>query len=139
MFHQPDLFPEPPAIRERLGTADLLERITVASRRPKYAFFVLQLIAEAAGEGGSAGPFIWTAGRRLPVRDWLCDALVPTAQRDARRRANVERVRADLVESGRLPDDPQAAAELIDQTLRDRVRRSGRCNVSRAVSDLVRA
>lgn len=38
-----------------------------------------------------------------------------------------------------LPREPEAAARLIEEEVRSRVRRSGRCNVSRAVSDLVRA
>lgn len=139
MFYQPDLFDKPTAQVETLDTAALLARITQISRRPKYAFFVLQLIADAAGADGSAGPYVRTADRRVPVRDWLCDALIPTAQRDARRRANVERVRVELVETKALPEDPAAAALLIDERLREKVRRSGRCNVSRAVSDLVRA
>ena len=36
-------------------------------------------------------------------------------------------------------DDAEQAARAIDNEVRERVRRSGRCNVSRAVSDLVRA
>ena len=39
---------------------------------------------------------------------------------------------------GELPDDA-AAERVIDDAVRDRVRRSGRTHVSRAVSELVRA
>ena len=38
-----------------------------------------------------------------------------------------------------LPGDPDAASRLVEQVVLERVRRSGRCNVSRAVSELVRA
>jgi hypothetical protein len=73
------------------------------------------------------------------VRDWLSDALIPMAQRDARRRAVVEQVRADLARKGALPVDPAQAEQAVASELRDRLRHSGRTNVSRAVSDLVRA
>lgn len=139
MFYQHDLFEPVPSPEVRLTTAAVLARITQTSRRPKYAFFVLQLIADAAGEGGSAGPYVKIGGDRVPVRDWLCDALIPTAQRDARRKANVERVREELACKQQLPVDPKEAEDVIDRALREKVRRSGRCNVSRAVSDLVRA
>ncbi|MEG3166526.1 hypothetical protein U1701_18320 [Sphingomonas sp. PB2P19] len=139
MFYQPDLFESAQRPEERLTTAAVLERITQISRRPKYAFFVLQLIADAAGEGESAGPYVGTGNRRVPVRDWLCDALIPTAQRDARRRANVQQIREELARQHQLPSDPDEAQQVIDEALREKVRRSGRCNVSRAVSDLVRA
>src|SRR3954464_1174155 len=114
MFYQPDLFEETDKKSERLTTAAVLERITKISRRPKYAFFVLQLIAEAAGECGSAGPYVKAGNQRVPVRDWLCDALIPTAQRDARRRANVERVREELERKQQLPRDPREAERAID-------------------------
>lgn len=148
MFHQPDLFvitppvaapaPAPPA-RPPIPLPDLIERITIASARPRYTFMVLNLIARAAGRGGSAGPYVLNAGERVPIRDWLCDALVPVARRDARRLAIVAEVRETLHARGALPADPAEAASLIEAEVRERVRRSGRCNVSRAVSDLVRA
>lgn len=117
----------------------MIERIAVHSTRPRYAFMVLNLIARAAGGGDSAGPYVQDGAGRQPIRDWLCEALVPMAHRDARRRAIVAAVREELVALGRLPDDAAAAARMIDEGVRARVRQSGRCNVSRAVSDLVRA
>ena len=75
----------------------------------------------------------------IPVRDWLSDALLPMAQRDARRRAIVEEVRRDLERKGMLPPDREAADRIVSDEVRERLLHSGRTNVSRAVSDLVRA
>src|SRR3546814_17447598 len=59
--------------------------------------------------------------------------------RDPRRKALADRVKSELVSDGRLPADAVAAKTIIDDELRQRVRTAGRANVSRAVSDLVRA
>lgn len=144
MFHQPDLFDAVDATRDGLDPSlnlpALIERIANVSLRPRYAFMVLNLIAKAAGNNsGSAGPYVYHDARRIPLRDWLCDSLVPMAKRDARRLAIVDEVRASLAARRELPDDMGEATQLIEEEVRARVRRSGRCNVSRAVSDLVRA
>jgi len=139
MFHQPDLFESAQEADGGLDMPALIERIAEVSTRPRYAFMVLNLIAKAADAGGSAGPYVRDADRRIPLRDWLADALVPMAQRDARRRATLEAVRKRLADEGRLPGDPAQASAAIHAELRQRVRHAGRCNVSRAVSDLVRA
>mgnify|MGYP000328878613 CR=1 FL=1 len=145
MFHQADLFEAPdteqaPAA-ESLNLPELIERIADVSPRPRYAFMVLNLIAKVAdGDSGSAGPYVIDErSRRVALRDWLSDSLVPIAKRDARRLLITEEVRASLAEQNALPDDDREAARLIDDQVRMRVRQSGRCNVSRAVSDLVRA
>ncbi|NKJ44092.1 hypothetical protein FHW94_003592 [Novosphingobium sp. SG720] len=117
----------------------VLEKLAQVSARPRYTFMVLNLIARAAGASDSAGPYVREGGQAIPVRDWLSDALMPMAQRDARRRAVVEQVRAELVARGALPNDPALAEQAIATELRERLRHSGRTNVSRAVSDLVRA
>ncbi|MBB3374229.1 MULTISPECIES: hypothetical protein [unclassified Novosphingobium] len=117
----------------------VLEKLAEVSTRPRYTFMVLNLIARAAGTSDSAGPYVREGGQAIPVRDWLSDALIPMAQRDARRRAVVEEVRAQLARKGTLPADPAQAEQAIATELRDRLRHSGRTNVSRAVSDLVRA
>jgi hypothetical protein len=65
--------------------------------------------------------------------------MVPLAQRDARRRATFAQVRAEMEGQGLLPGDPEIAEQLIATEVRGRARRSGRTNISRAVSDLVRA
>lgn len=99
---------------------------------------VLNRIAKAAGSNsGSAGPYVVENDRRISLRDWLGDALMPMAKRDPRRLRIVEEVKASLVEQNVLPQDRSEADRMIDSEVRERVRRSGRCNVSRAVSDLV--
>ena len=117
----------------------LIERLATVSSRPRYAFMVLNLIATAAGQGGKAGPYVVENGQSLRLRDWLCDALSPMANRDPKRLALTEQVRVEIAGQGALPDDHDAATRMIGDAVRDRVRASGRCNVSRAVSELVRA
>lgn len=48
----------------------------------------------------------------------------------------MEAVRAELAEA--LPIDLAEADRILEKKVRERMRRSGRCNVSRAVSDLCR-
>lgn len=139
MFHQPDLFEHIRAVPPALDLPALIERIAMVSRRPRYAFMVLNLIAKATGRGDSVGPYVHEGDRRIPVRDWLSDALIPLAHRDGRRRAVVDEVRSDLAARNMLPDNPAEAEQVLEQELRARLLRSGRCNISRAVSDLVRA
>lgn len=144
MFQQADLFePSPQPSLQLVDTFDLqglIARIADVSARPRYAFMVLNLIAKAAGRNsGSAGPYVVERGERIALRDWLCDALVPMANRDARRLVIVAEVRSELIRQKRLPEDDAEAERVIGDEVRVRVRQSGRCNVSRAVSDLVRA
>lgn len=122
-----------------LDMPGLLKVLAHSSTRPRYAFMVLNLIAKAAGSNGSAGPLIMNGGKQVTVRDWLCDALTPMGHRDPRRQALQERVRGELEGEGNLPADPAEAERAIDCEVRARVRVSGKTNVSRAVSDLVRA
>lgn len=117
----------------------LLVLLASASTRPRYAFMALSLIAEVANAEGKAGPFIRRNGKQFTLRDWLCDGLAPMGGRDPRRAALAERVRDDLTLEGRLPTDPHAAALAVDEELRERVRTSGKTNLSRAVSELVAA
>lgn len=147
---QAELFPSPERARPRArspepraaapdGMPAVIERLAAVSSRPRYAFMVLNLIARAAGQGGRAGPYVVEQGRAVRLRDWLCDALSPMAGRDPKRLALTGQVRAELEGQGALPGDPQAAARVVNEAVRARVRASGRCNVSRAVSELVRA
>ena len=128
-----------PASHGMAGTPALLDVLARVSTRPRYAFMLLGLIAEIADCQGHAGPFVLVEGRAQTLRDWLCDALAPMAGRDPKRAALAERVRADLARERRLPADPVAAARLVEEELRDRIRTSGKTNLSRAVSELVRA
>ena len=139
MFQQPDLF-EPRETAPTLGSLpDLIDRISQVSKRPRYAFMVLNLIYKAVGQGDSIGPYVRYDGALLPVRDWLCEALIPLAQKDGRRRTLIDAVRADLVTKGQLPGDPVAAEARIAEEIKARIVRSGRTSISRAASDLVRA
>ena len=139
MFHQPDLFDPQRSDAALLDLPALIERIALVSKRPRYAFLVLTLIAKAAGARDSVGPYVREGSQNVPVRDWLSEALIPLAHRDGRRRAVVEQVRAALLAADQLPGDEEEAQRLVDRALRARLLRSGRCNISRAVSDLVRA
>jgi len=117
----------------------ILERVATVSARPRYTMLVLDLIARLAGERGKAGPWIQEGEALVPVREWLCDALAPMAARNPKRIALTEQVRTALAAVGRLPDDPDKAAELVDFEVRERVRASGMTAVSRAVTELVNA
>src|SRR3546814_6924860 len=74
------------------------------SKRPRYALLVLKLIAQEAGSHDSVGPYVGSGKGRVPVRDWLCQALAPRAQRDCRRRAMIDAVRADLISRAGMVD-----------------------------------
>ena len=124
---------------EDLDLPAVLERIADLSARPRYTFMVLNLIARAAGQTDSAGPYIRDGGQSVPIRDWLSNALLPMAQRDARRLAVVAQVRAYLEGCDMLPSDADLAQQAVADEVRSRLLHSGRTNVSRAVSDLVRA
>lgn len=124
---------------DELNMPQLLERLSEESSRPRYAFMVLNLIAQVSDQHGAAGPFIRTGNEAVPVRDWLCDALTPMGRRDPRRLELVSEVREELARRALLPDDPLEADRFINDHVRDRVRSSGKTNVSRAVSELVRA
>jgi len=121
------------------GRFALLDRIARASSRPRYAFALISLIAEAADGEGRAGPFVSRDGHAGLLRDWLCDGLAPLSGRAARRRALAEQVGADLAAAGLLPANPAEARAAIDEAVRERVRASAKTNLSRAVSELVRA
>lgn len=119
-----------------IDMSEILTKVAKVSRRPRYTLMVLNLLSEAAGNSGEAGPFVSIRGTRMTVREWLADALTTMADRDHRRRALEQRVREEL--AGTLPDDEDAAQAAVDEEVRARARASGQSNVSRAVSDLVR-
>ena len=115
----------------------MVERISLVSKRPRYALLVLNLIAKAAGANDSLGPYVPVDRDMVPVRDWLCQALAPLANRDCRRLAMVETVRAGMALGA--PADTSDAERRVEEEVQARIMRSGRTNISRAVSDLVRA
>lgn len=100
---------------------------------------LLNLIAQVAGPDGSAGPWIRRDNELVSLRDWLCDALTPMAQRSARNAALADRVHKDLVREGVLPRDAQDAQRAVAEEMRARIRTAGKSNLSRAVSELVNA
>jgi hypothetical protein len=90
MFHQADLFEHIknaalPVAAPTVALPDLVERVSQVSKRPRYVLLILNLIAKAAGENGSLGPYVRNETDQVPVRDWLCRALAPLANRDCRR------------------------------------------------------
>jgi len=146
-MYQPDLFAmqktaEPLPVERREAVCDvpsLINRLTEVSARPRYGFMVLSLIARVAGEGGEAGPYVREGERNVPIRDWLSEALMPIAQRDARRRAMAGKVREELRRRRALPADEAGAERAVEAEIQARIRQSGVCNVSRVVSELVNA
>lgn len=146
---QPDLFPvEAPCDRAPdiqappASPADLpaiLARLAATCERPRYSFMVLNLIVQASAPGGHAGPYVERGAERLPVRDWLSAALSPVERRQHRRAAMLARATSDLADAGRLPAEPAAREAAIAEEVQRRVLHSRRTNISRAVSELVRA
>lgn len=135
MFHAP--LPS-----SRSGGSDvslLLDQLSHCCSRPRYAFMLLTLIADVARADGSAGPLVRVGDGLVPLRDWLCDALTPMGHRDPRRIALVERVRDELRKAARLTGDAAADDRLVQDEVRTRVRASGKTNLSRAASELVKA
>jgi hypothetical protein len=107
-----------------LDVTAILSRLFKHSTRPRYAFMVVNLISEAAGSSGSVGPEIARQGVPVAVREWLSDALAPLAERNQRRRKLAARAADDFADE--LPSDPAAAVRVVDEEIRDRVRRSGK-------------
>ena len=143
---QPDLFvmqsgakPLADATSGTAVSAPIMDRLNAVTKRPRFGYLVLELIARAAGPRGSAGPVVREGQEAVPIREWLSEALMPAEERQARQAALTETVRAELEFAGKLPAEDASAARLIDAETRKRVRAAGLCNVSRVVSDLVRA
>ena len=75
----------------------------------------------------------------MPVRDWLCQALAPLAKRDCRRIAMIEAVRGEVLGKAQHGAEPAELERECEAQIKERIIRSGRTSVSRAVSDLVKA
>ena len=141
---QPDREPYSAKGSKGAGTAganlaELLDRLAQVSTRPRYAYMLLTLVAQAARPDGSAGPMVRSGSGQALLRDFLCDALTPMGRRDPRRLALAERVREELARSGTLPQARGDADKAVEDEVRERVRGSGKTNLSRAVSELVAA
>lgn len=55
--------------RPQLDMPSLLEMLARSSSRPRYAFMVLNLIAQVSRSDGSAGPLVAKGGGLIPLRD----------------------------------------------------------------------
>lgn len=99
---------------------------------------ILNLLAEQAGPGGKAGPFIVDDDQeRLPLREWVGKRLSRISGRDQRRKQLEARIREELKDQ--LPNDLFEAQRIVDQTVDERVRAAGADNFSRVVSELEKA
>ena len=119
------------------GIGGIYAQLALCSARPRYAILVLQLVAEAADRQGRAGPFVREQSGPILLRDWLCTQLMPLSERDGRRKALRERVSRNL--AGQLSGDPKRDEAMIAAAVEEQVLTVGRANVSRAISDLVKA
>lgn len=120
-----------------LTVGQIVSTLAQVSRRPRYAFMVLNLISEAAGPDGKAGPYVEVKGQQIPLRDWLSDCLAPLSH-DERRQADLRRrLMAEMKKE--LPRNHAEAERLVERALQARIRSSGKTNISHAVSDLVKA
>ena len=118
------------------GIGSIFSALAAASARPRYAFLVLQLVAEVANAQGKAGPFVDRGHGPMGLRDWLCTQLLPMSERNARRAALRARVIASLTD--RLTGDACRDEMIIADAVDEHVLAVGRANVSRAISDLVK-
>ncbi len=100
---------------------------------------LLNLIAEVADAKGSAGPYVPHPSGTVLLRDWLCDALAPMAQRDPKRRALTAKIREELGTHEHRATGGAGARSAVDDEVRARVRAAGKANLSRAVTELVKA
>jgi hypothetical protein len=117
----------------------LLDQLASVSTRPRYAFMLLNLIAEVADAKGSAGPYVSHPGGTVLLRDWLCDALVPMAQRDSKRRALTAKICEELGLPEQAVTGGAGTQAAVDEEVRTRVRAAGKANLSRAATELVKA
>lgn len=119
------------------GVGGIYAVLAEVSSRPRYAFLVLQLVAEIADERGHAGPYVHANQKPVLLREWLGTQLLPMSEQATRRAALRTRVAALLASD--LTGHPKADRERIDAAVEQQVLAVGRANVSRAISDLVRA
>ena len=117
---------------EPTNVRQILHQLAAVSSRPRYIFMVLNLISAAADAAGSVGPLVGSGAKAATVRDWLSDALSPLAD-DRRRDARTARVAARMG-----LDSANDAEGALAEAVRQQARMSGKTNVSRADSDLVK-
>lgn len=122
---------------QKSGVGGIYAVLSEVSRRPRYAFLVLQLVAEIADEEGRAGPYVRTGTKPVLLREWLCTQLLPMSEQTVRRAALRARVTGLLATE--LTGNSEADRQRIDDAVEQQVLAVGRANISRAISDLVRA
>lgn len=119
------------------NVGQILDRLAEVSSRPRYAFAVLNLLAEQAGPGSRVGPFIEDEGEILPLRSWVGKRLSRLSGRSQRRKKIEQRFREELAH--KLPDDMFEAQKVIDAAVEEHVRATGADNFSRVVTELEKA
>jgi len=125
--------------QQTLDYPGIMHAIAENSARPRYTFMVLDLIARVAGERGQAGPQVRDGDSLVPIREWLSNAIAPSAARHYNRRSTAEKVRRSMTEQGVPTEGSAEARQRLEDEIACRVRLSGMTAVSRAVSELVKA
>src|SRR3546814_20026475 len=97
---------------------------------------LLNLIAQVAGPDGSAGPWVRRNDGLVSLRDWLCDALTPMAQRGPRSITLAERVESDLARNELIPGDQEKSPGLHEGQMRHTICTAAQRPPSRAVSEM---
>lgn len=124
-------------MRNATNVGQILDHLSEHSRRPKYAFAVLNLLAEQAGPGSKVGPFIEDEGQELPLRVWIGKRLSRLSGRGSRRKMIEQRIRQELAD--KLPEDLFEAQKIVDAAVEDYVSACGANNFSRVVTELEKA
>jgi hypothetical protein len=124
-------------MKSAISVGHILDQLADASTRPRYAFMVLHLLAEQAGPGGKAGPFITDDDKEeLTLRDYIGKRMSRMSGRDSRRKLMEGRVRTELSE--RLPTDLIEAQEIVNREVAERAKAAGANNFSRVIGELER-
>lgn len=123
--------------RSPTNVGQILDHLSDVCSRPRYAFAVLNLLAEQAGPGSIVGPFIKEDGEVLTLRAWIGKRLSRLSGRGERRRKIEQRIRKQL--AGTLPDDLFEAQKIVDAAVDQHVRATGADNFSRVISELEKA
>lgn len=139
MPQRPPLHVPQPRESGALTVGAILDRLAESSRRPRFSFLLLSLLAEVADERGAAGPFVAEGNHHLPVREYLAARLGGLAKHDRRRQALRERITNEVAAAGGTPPDLFSRQARIDEEVEALVRAEAARNVSRCITDLERA
>jgi hypothetical protein len=120
-----------------ISVGQILDKLSEVSRRPRYAFAVLNLLVEQAGPNAKVGPFVHDEEGELSLRKWIGKRLSRLSGRSQRRRKIEERIRRELQE--KLPADLFEAQSMVDAAVEEHVRSTGADNFSRVLTELERA